>query len=177
MIGIAVVVIAWLTLVFLAGPVDPFATPVDPLVDMPVEVLVVAVLVLLEEVGVVDEPFVAVMPRAPVLVAAPPIRPPPGMATEPGVEVGGPAAPAAVTSAGARRGGAALTMMFPNSAGSASRPSVSSGNWNDRVRPGGGWPIRPGAAARFCARIAAATSNAVKPRPASFCGSSHTRML
>ena len=41
----------------------------------------------------------------------------------------------------------------------------------------GGWPIRPAGASTFCVRIAAATSTAVISRAASFCGSSHARML
>ncbi len=56
-----------------------------------------------------------------------------------------------------------------------SRPMVSRAIWNSA--PGeGGAPIWPAATCRFCSRIARATSAVVRPRTASFSGSSHTRM-
>ncbi len=70
-----------------------------------------------------------------------------------------------------------LTMMSPNCSGSLSRPSVSIGIWVSCPSRAGGSPIWPAGASRFWLRMALATSMAVMPREASFCGSSQARTL
>jgi hypothetical protein len=112
-------------------------------------------------------------PSAPVFVAAPPVRAPPSTPLARGAA--GTAAVVA-TRPGGRTGRAALMTMSPNCSCCRSRPSASYGNPVGRSRPGG-CPTRPGAASTFWRRIAAATSRAVTFRAASFCGSSHARML
>ena len=71
----------------------------------------------------------------------------------------------------------ALTMISPNCSGSVSRPSVSMGSWKGWPRDAGGLPICPAGASRFWLRMALATSLAVMPSDANFCGSSQARML
>ena len=69
-----------------------------------------------------------------------------------------------------------LTTISPNSSSLCSRP------WalieSCRSRPGrlGEAPTTPAAACTFCARISRTMSLADRPRSATFCGSSHTRI-
>ena len=71
----------------------------------------------------------------------------------------------------------ALTIISPNCSVVVSRPSVLTGNSKDWVRGAGCCPRTPGAASRFWFWRAVATSVAVMPSDASFCGSSQARML
>jgi hypothetical protein len=71
----------------------------------------------------------------------------------------------------------ALTMMSLNCSVVVSRPSVSMGSWKACVRDAGCCPSAPGAASTFWLWRALATSVAVMPSDASFCGSSQARTL
>ena len=69
----------------------------------------------------------------------------------------------------------ARMMMFSNSSSLTRRPWVLIDSWK-LVEPGaGGAPSWPAATWRFCSRIAATTSLAVRLREAVLFGSSHTR--
>src|SRR5207247_1144706 len=79
-----------------------------------------------------------------------------------------------------RAGGSALADLdddVPNSSGSISRPRVLIVSWNCCPFGTGCWPICPAATWTFCAPMALTTSAAVRLSEASFCGSSHARML
>ncbi len=70
-----------------------------------------------------------------------------------------------------------LTMMSPNCSGSLRRPSASTGTSQGWPAGAGGAPSCPAGTSRFWLRMAAATSPALMPRAAIFCGSSQARML
>ncbi|MNF83244.1 hypothetical protein D3C84_655640 [compost metagenome] len=69
----------------------------------------------------------------------------------------------------------ARTMMFSNSSSLTRRPWVLIDSWKLLSAAAGGAPRAPAATWRFCSRIASTTSEAVRPREATWCGSSHTR--
>jgi hypothetical protein len=69
-----------------------------------------------------------------------------------------------------------LTMMSPNSSSLWSRPCALIDSWVSMPGTPGDAPTTPAAACTFCSRIARTTSLADRPRSATFCGSSHTRI-
>ncbi len=66
--------------------------------------------------------------------------------------------------------------MLPNSSGALRRPSVCTVSVNAPGDVAGAWLIEPAATCRLAARMAMMTSEAVRPRAATFAGSSHTRI-
>jgi ABC-type multidrug transport system ATPase subunit len=69
-----------------------------------------------------------------------------------------------------------FTTMAPNSSSVARRPFVLINNSVSTGREVGCWPTEPAATWTFCSRIAATTSEAVRPLAATLFGSSHTRI-
>ena len=67
------------------------------------------------------------------------------------------------------------TMMSPNCSTVCSRPWVFKVSWNCESLAGDA-PTTPAATCTFCSRMAATMSEAIKPRAATFCGSSQTRI-
>ena len=67
-------------------------------------------------------------------------------------------------------------MMSANSASVFSRPCALIDSCSGTSRALGEPPMTPAATCTFCSRIARTASLAVRPRCATFCGSSHTRM-
>ena len=70
-----------------------------------------------------------------------------------------------------------MTITSPKSVAWSSLPRVVIVNWVRWPGTVGDWPTLPAATWRFCSRRAAATSPALRPRIASFSGSSQIRML
>ena len=69
-----------------------------------------------------------------------------------------------------------LTTMSANSSSLWSRPCALIESWRSSPGRPGEAPMTPAAACTFCARISFTTSVAERPRSATFCGSSHTRI-
>ena len=69
-----------------------------------------------------------------------------------------------------------LTMMSPNSSSLCRRPCALIESWTSMPCTPGDAPTTPAATCTFWSRMAATTSLADKPRCATFCGSSQTRM-
>jgi hypothetical protein len=69
-----------------------------------------------------------------------------------------------------------LTTISPKSSSLCSRPWALIESWRSRPGKPGEAPTTPAAACTFCAWISRTTSPAERPRSATFCGSSHTRI-